>query len=191
MKMTRAKSKLQDMFGTWFEADYVFDDGGRRAAGYKRDAPDCVVRATAIVMGLDYDETLNMLQDMNFEWHRNMICRLPWMRNRRKENVGLSPSRMSEEFRSIAWGVPTKLAYVLYEDLGFTYKSTFAKGLFISNYSDLVNYGLLPLEGSLLLKMRGHVSAVVDGVIHDTFDSRKMVVRGTFMLAPNLTDSDA
>ena len=98
---------------------------------------------------------------------------------------------MSEEFRSIGWGVPTRLAHVLYQDLGFTYKSTFAKGLFISNYSDLVNYGLLPLDGALILKMRGHVSAVVDGVIHDTFDTRKMVVPGAFMLAPNLTDSEA
>ena len=155
--------------------------GGRRAAGYKGDVPDCVVRATAIVMGLDYDETLHMLQDMNFEWHRNTICQLPWMRNRREENEGFSPSRMSEEFRSIAWGVPTKLAHVLYQDLGFTYKRTFAKGWFISNYSDLVNYGLLPLEGSLVLVMRGHVSAVIDGVIHDTFDTRKMVVRGALL----------
>ena len=28
MKMTRAKSKLQDMFGAWFQAEYVYDDGG-------------------------------------------------------------------------------------------------------------------------------------------------------------------
>ena len=54
----------------------------------------------------------------------------------------------------------------------------------------LVSQHKQPLDGALLLKMRGHVSAVVDGVIHDTFDSRKMVVRGAFMLAPNLTDSD-
>ena len=90
MKMTRARSKLQNLFGTWVEAGYVYDDGGRRAAGYKGDVQDCAVRATAIVMSLDYDETLHMLQDMNFEWHRNTICRLPWMRNRREENEGFS-----------------------------------------------------------------------------------------------------
>ena len=144
-------------------------------------------------MGLDYDKTLHTLQDMNFEWQRYVAQKrslVRWANNRQNQSEGFSPILISEEFRSITWGVPTKLAHVLYEDLGFTYNSTFVKGLFISNYSDLVNYGLLPLEGSLLLKMRGHVSAVVDGVIHDTFDSRKMVVRGAFMLAPNLTDSD-
>ena len=33
MKMTRARSKLQDIFGTWFEAGYAYDDGGTSCCG--------------------------------------------------------------------------------------------------------------------------------------------------------------
>ena len=33
---------------------YVYDDGGRAAAGYKGEAEDCVARAIAIAGCLDY-----------------------------------------------------------------------------------------------------------------------------------------
>ena len=170
-----------------FQAQYRFDDGGRSRAGYKGDVPDCVARATSIVLNLDYDKTLKTFQNLNFEWQKYLANKRHFagrVNFRATQNQEFNPVLISENFRSVAFGVPTTMAHMVYEDLGFQYKSTWAKGLFISTYTDLVNYGLLPHEGSLVLKFRGHVSAVVDGVIYDTFDTRKMIVRGAFILAP-------
>ena len=38
---------------------YVFDDGGREAAGFKGRAGDCVTRAVAILTGTDYRQVYN------------------------------------------------------------------------------------------------------------------------------------
>lgn len=44
---------------------YVYNDGGRRAAGYKGNCGDCVVRAIAIALDLDYKETYLQLARLN------------------------------------------------------------------------------------------------------------------------------
>lgn len=41
----------------WSEYDFQFNDGGRKAAGYKGRAGDCVCRAICIALNLDYKET--------------------------------------------------------------------------------------------------------------------------------------
>jgi hypothetical protein len=41
---------------------FVYDDGGRREAGYKGEARDCVVRAIAIASGLPYRRVYTDLQ---------------------------------------------------------------------------------------------------------------------------------
>lgn len=40
---------------------WVFDDGGRKAAGYKGEADDCVTRAIAIATGMNYRDVYNEL----------------------------------------------------------------------------------------------------------------------------------
>lgn len=42
---------------------FVFDDGGRAAAGHKGKARDCVVRAISIALGLSYDRVRADLND--------------------------------------------------------------------------------------------------------------------------------
>ena len=44
---------------------FVYDDGGRKAAGYKGRTGDCVTRATAILSGTDYRTVYRMAADLN------------------------------------------------------------------------------------------------------------------------------
>ena len=41
--------------------DFIYDDGGRKAAGFKGEARDCVTRATAILTGRNYREVYKMM----------------------------------------------------------------------------------------------------------------------------------
>ena len=41
--------------------NYVYDDGGRSAAGFRGDAGDCVARAVSIATGLAYKEVYDAL----------------------------------------------------------------------------------------------------------------------------------
>ena len=44
---------------------YIYDDGGRKDAGYKGTTGDCVVRAAAIISATDYREMYGMMADAN------------------------------------------------------------------------------------------------------------------------------
>jgi hypothetical protein len=47
---------------------YVYDDGGRRAAGFKGEAGDCVTRAIAIATEKPYREVYDALWSANSEY---------------------------------------------------------------------------------------------------------------------------
>ena len=79
-------------------------------------------------------------------------------------------------------GIPTGITHDALGGLGFSYVRTWRKGLFISNYGELVDRGILPEAGSMILRFRDHVSAVVDGEIRDTYDTRDFVVRGAYLM---------
>ena len=44
---------------------FIYNDGGRSKAGYKGNAHDCVVRAFAIAMGVDYKTMYNEIARRN------------------------------------------------------------------------------------------------------------------------------
>ena len=45
--------------------NFIFNDGGRSAAGYKGTTADCPVRAMSIALGLSYKEVYNQLAKAN------------------------------------------------------------------------------------------------------------------------------
>lgn len=47
---------------------FVFNDGGRQAAGYKGRAGDCAARALAIALQLDYDQAYRLVADTNADF---------------------------------------------------------------------------------------------------------------------------
>jgi hypothetical protein len=50
---------------------FVYDDGGRAAAGYKGDAGDCATRAVAIATGISYVEVYKALAKLAGQTVRN------------------------------------------------------------------------------------------------------------------------
>jgi hypothetical protein len=129
---------------------FQFNDGGRAAAGFKGSAGDCVTRAVAIASGRPYLTVYNELSELNA--------------NRRVTKR----ARSSAGKRSARNGVPTKSkAFHDYmRALGFVWVSTMGIGTGCRVHLDPDE---LPL-GRLVVRVSKHACAVIDGVVHDTFE---------------------
>jgi hypothetical protein len=117
---------------------YQYNDGGRREAGYKGDAEDCVVRAIAIVTEKPYREVYDAIKRLH-------------------KKVGASSPRYGSE----QWIYD---AYI--KKLGLVWTPTiFIKGKRVMH----LKAEELP-QGRIICRVLGHMTAVIDGVIHDTYN---------------------
>lgn len=123
----------------------VFDDGGRKDAGYQGTAGDCVVRAIAIATGLPYQTVYG---DVN-QW-----ATLERRGNRKK---GISTAR-----NGVYKG--TQRRYLL--SLGWKWTPTMHIG---SGCKVHLKTEELPM-GRLIVSVSRHMVAVIDRVIHDIYD---------------------
>jgi len=128
---------------------FSHDDGGRKAAGFKGHAGDCVTRAVAIASGLPYREVYDALAEGN------------------------ATQRVSKGFkrkrpRSARSGISTTRKWFkrYMESLGFEWTPTMFIG---SGCRVHVRADELP-PGRLVLNLSGHYAAMIDGVLHDTHD---------------------
>lgn len=130
---------------------FVFDDGGRAAAGFSGEARDCVARSIAIASGLTYRDVYAAL------------------------SAGSRTQRRTKRSRRIASardGVYTgrKWFREYMEGLGFRWTPTMRIGTGCQVH--LVD-GELPGTGRLVVAVSKHYTAVIDGVIHDTHDPQR------------------
>jgi hypothetical protein len=123
---------------------WVYDDGGRVAAGFKGEAGDCVVRAAAIATGLPYSEVYALVGELA---------------KRERPRKGRSRS-------SARNGVNKATERRLLERLGGKWHPTMGIGTGCTVH---LRTGELP-GGRLVAVVSGHSVAVVDGVIRDTYD---------------------
>jgi hypothetical protein len=125
--------------------DFVHDDGGREAAGFKGKTGDCVCRSIAIITGKPY---LEVYDDLNA---------LGATERKSKRRRGKSSARAGVH-------IPTMRRYL--ERLGYTWVPTMAigKGCTVHLRPDE-----LP-KGRLILSVSRHMTAVIHGVLHDTHD---------------------
>ena len=138
-------AKEAEMSNSALRLKFVFDDGGRTAAGYKGKTGDCVCRAIAIVTGRPYQEVYDAL---NAEAEKG---------RRSKRKRGRSSART---------GVHKGTSHRYLKRLGFTWHPT----MFVGQGCKIhLVAGELP-RGALLVAVSRHLTAVVDGVIHDTYD---------------------
>ena len=123
-------------------------DDGGRAAYFRGSAGDCVTRAIAIAAELDYRAVYDELHV-------------------RAKDLGLKkPSPRS--------GTNPK-AYLPYlEALGFRWVPLVKVGM----TGPKPRYTDAPQQGRIILRMGKHLSALIDGAIHDTWDSRHRAVYG-------------
>jgi hypothetical protein len=123
--------------------EIVYDDGGR-SKYFRGRCGDCVVRAIAIVSGMDYKMVYDMV----------------------RKAIGVSPRD----------GVHTRLPRFkeLMKSLGFEWHATmqFGQGCKV-HLAD----GEVPKKGRLICTCSKHWTAVIDGVIHDTYDPSRLETR--------------
>ena len=124
---------------------FVYDDGGRSAAGYKGSTGDCVCRAISIATGKPYQEVYDLI---------NVMARGE-RRGRRKR--GISSARS---------GVYKRTIHKVMNALGWEWHPTMTIG---SGCKVHLLDGEVP-NGSLVVSLSHHCTAVIDGVIHDTHD---------------------
>lgn len=122
-------------------------DGGRAAAGFKGDTGDCVTRAIAIATGMPYKEVYDLVNEHSSQ-ERGRV---------RRGKVRKSSARS---------GVFTPTTRKLMEKLGWTWVPTMGIGTGCKVH---LREDELP-KGKLVVKVSGHVCAVIDGVIHDNHD---------------------
>jgi hypothetical protein len=134
---------------------WLYDDGGRAAAGFQGEAGDCVTRAIAIATGLPY-------QDVYGELH-SRIAVFAGGRSRAAKRAARGGGRRGTTPRN---GVFRDVWHPFLVELGWLWTPTMAigRGCQVHLHSDD-----LP-SGRLVVKVSRHVVAVIDGIIHDTHD---------------------
>ena len=122
---------------------FQFNDGGRRAAGYKGDAGDCATRAIAIVTGKPYQEIYDAI-------------------------ALIRSKRQTRRMRgaSARTGLPKAIDREYLASIGYAWTPTMQIGQGCKVH---LRAGELP-PGRLVASLSGHLTAVIDGVIHDTHD---------------------
>jgi hypothetical protein len=125
---------------------FVYDDGGRAAAGFKGSAGDCVARAVAIAAGMPYEEVYERLAHGTGQERKS--------RGRTARN-GIHTSR--------------KWFKQFMEGLGFVWTPCMTIG---SGCTVHLHDGELPM-GRLVVAVSKHYTAVIDGVIHDTHNPER------------------
>jgi hypothetical protein len=123
---------------------WVYDDGGRAAAGYRGEAGDCVTRSVAIATGRPYAEVYAALNEAA-----------------RAERPRTGQSRSSART-----GVKKRTVSRYLADIGWEWHPAMHIGQGCRTH---LRADELP-SGRLIVKCSRHLTAVIDGVIHDTHD---------------------
>jgi hypothetical protein len=130
---------------------FRFNDGGRAAAGYRGKTGDCVVRSIAIATGLPYQHVYDLVNRAST--HERTGTR---KRGKSDARTGVYKSTIKRVMKSLGWV--------------WTPTMQIGSGCTVHLRADE-----LP-AGRLLVSVSKHLTAVIDGVIHDTHDCSR---RGT------------
>ncbi len=130
---------------------FVFNDGGRAAAGYKGTTGDCVCRAIAIATGKPYQEVYFALSAML------------------KDSVGSAKNR--RKTTTPRNGISMDIAREYLASLGWKWVPAMQIGHGCRVHLDA---GELP-AGRLIVRVSKHFTCMIDGVIYDNHDPRRYV----------------
>lgn len=122
---------------------FQYNDGGRAAAGYKGSTGDCVVRSIAIITGKPYKEVYDAINTL-----------APHEKKSKKKR-GKSNART---------GVHKDVYHKYLLSLGMKWTPTMLIGQGCKVH---LRADELP-KGKLIVSVSRHLTAVIDGVIHDT-----------------------
>jgi hypothetical protein len=126
---------------------FVYDDGGREAAGYRGYAGDCGVRSVAIAAALPYQEVYDAIN-------------VHAQRERPRGGRFRSNARTGVNRATMKWYL---------EELGWHWTPTMGIGTGCTVH---LRADELPM-GRLIVSLSRHYAAVIDGVLHDNHDSSR------------------
>lgn len=135
--------------------NFIYDDGGREAAGFKGKTGDCACRAIAIATQMPYKEVYDLINEYGKAERAN-----------RKSRRGNTHNGHRSDART---GVYADTMRKIMERLGWKWHPTMAigKGCTVHLRKDE-----LP-SGRIVCNVSRHFVAVIDGVVHDTYDSTR------------------
>jgi len=136
---------------------WVADDGGRADAGFKGVTGDCVTRAIAIASGQSYKRVYDDL-------HEAVLSCRPHM-----AKLELRYGQHARRHASPRTGVHRRFYEPYLFGLGFLWTPTMSIG---SGTTVHLREDELP-GGRLVVAVSKHLTAVIDGAIHDTFDQSR------------------
>ena len=139
--------------------DFIYNDGGRAEAGFKGKTGDCVARAVAIASGLPYKEVYDRLAEGNATQRVT------------KKTRGLKKNGVKTASHGI--NVTRKWFKDYMKELGFEWVPTMQIG---SGCRVHLDEDELP-KGRLVCSVSRHSTAVIDGVLNDTYDCSRMGTR--------------
>ena len=134
---------------------FTYNDGGRSAAGFKaNNVGDCVPRAVAIITGLPYREVYDALAAGNAG-----------------QRITKHSAKRGARGKTAQHGIWTKRKWFkdYMTSLGFRWVPTMKIGEGCKVHLDANE---LP-AGRLVISLSKHYTAMIDGVIHDTYDPRR------------------
>ncbi|MCX7245735.1 MAG: hypothetical protein NT054_08715 [Burkholderiales bacterium] len=146
------KNLFHFLRGSKSKLGFQHNDGGRVASGYKGYAGDCVVRSIAIAAELPYAQVYESLRQANAVYAEGKRDRLARQLNTR----GSSPRN----------GNHRKVFHDYILAQGFQWVPTMKIG---GGCQAHLRLNEIP-QGRVIVKVSKHLTAVIDGVIHDTHD---------------------
>lgn len=152
---------------------FQYNDGGRKAAGFKGDTGDCVTRAIAIATGLPYADVYAAMAEGNANQRAARGSRYNHAKmRRRRDHSGERTARQGINVKR-KWFRDYMAA------LGWKWVPTMRIG---SGCTVHLSADELP-PGRLIVSVSKHYTTMIDGVIHDTYDPRREV-HWTRMITP-------
>jgi hypothetical protein len=134
------------------DLELAINDGGRAKAGFKGKAGDCVVRSIAIVTGLPYEEIYDNLYKAN-----------EYFRKTSRTKLAKSLKQKNDSPRTGTHRVVLK-KYL--KELGWNWTPTMFVGQGCKVH---LKKSELP-SGTLIVSCSKHITVVINGVLHDTYD---------------------
>ena len=132
------------------QTPFVYNDGGREAAGFKGKAGDCVTRAVSIATGRPYAEVYAVLSEGSREQRKTR-------RSKIKDSARSVVNTKRKWFKDYMSGS------------GWVWVPTMQIGQGCKVH-------LRPDElpgGRIIVALSKHYAAVIDGVVHDTFEDAR------------------
>lgn len=135
---------------------YIYNDGGRSAAGFTGDAGDCVTRAIAIAAEIPYMAVYEVMSEINSKARKTRRRGNSAGKRSARNGIFTKSKAFKDYMAGISWHwVPT---------------------MFIGQGCKVhLRESELP-QGRLIVAVSRHYTAVIDGVIHDNQDPQRIQI---------------